>query len=163
MKNSFIELTYIITGEPTLVNVSQITSSYRMLEKRTNKMATKINFLGGSYTIVEEAQNIIHSKTNHLLRFNYSPNGKSVLVNPNNVVYCHTILDDVTDMEVLKLTFSDGQYQIIDTDIDTFSTFVEDYEKGFIQPSDWVDFELPVPQEKKVTKVGLKRAILNKI
>lgn len=159
--NKVIELTYSITGEKTLINTTLITSTYRMLEKRTNRNVTKINFVGGTYTFVDEKQNEIQEMASHLIRLTYTENGKSVLFNPNNMVYCHDINDQVTGNLATKIIFTDGSYQIVQDDKDTIQVFIDDLNVGFFQPTDWVDFEFtPTPSGKKRTKsFGLSKSV----
>jgi hypothetical protein len=51
---TIIKLTYTITGKKTLVNVDKMTTSFRIFERSTKKYATRINFDGETYVIVDE-------------------------------------------------------------------------------------------------------------
>ena len=51
---NLIKLTYFGTNKPTLVNISESTSIYRMVDNKSGKNITKINFNGQSYIMVNE-------------------------------------------------------------------------------------------------------------
>lgn len=51
---TIIKLTYTITGKSTLLNADKITTAFRIFEKSTKKYATRVNFDGESYLIVDE-------------------------------------------------------------------------------------------------------------
>lgn len=49
-----IKLTYQGKGTPTLVNLQNVKNIYPILDKRNDKIATKIEYIDGSYVNVEE-------------------------------------------------------------------------------------------------------------
>lgn len=51
---NLIKLSYFGTNKPTLVNINESTSIYRMTDNKSGKLITKINFNGQSYIMVNE-------------------------------------------------------------------------------------------------------------
>jgi hypothetical protein len=49
-----IKLTYQGKGTPTLVNLRNVKNVYPILDKRNNKIATKVEYIDGTYVNVEE-------------------------------------------------------------------------------------------------------------
>ncbi len=49
-----IRLTYQGKGTPTLVNLQNVKNIYPILDKRNNKVVTKIEYMDGTYVNVEE-------------------------------------------------------------------------------------------------------------
>ena len=49
-----IKLTYQGKGTPTLVNLQNVKNVYPILDKRNDKIVTKVEYIDGSYVNVEE-------------------------------------------------------------------------------------------------------------
>ncbi len=49
-----VKLTYYSTGNPTLVNLSNVETIYQVVDKYQSRVSTKIQFQGGTFVNVEE-------------------------------------------------------------------------------------------------------------
>lgn len=51
---TIVKLTYTATGKATLVNMDTMSSAFRIFERTTRKYATRLNFTGEQYVVVDE-------------------------------------------------------------------------------------------------------------